>query len=89
MLLLPYLLPLDAMLDGVRGVSGTSRRSGEDVICCDTEDDGCGLRMWLNLFVEGIPTDIILAAAGAELGGLGGGSVLWLDSNVSTAVCCV
>ena len=89
LLLLPYLRPPDAMLDGVCGVFVTPRCCGDDVFCCDTEDEGCGLRKWLRLVVERSPTDTILAATGEELGGLEGGSARWRGSDplISEAAC--
>ena len=89
LLLLPYLRPLDAILNGVCGVFVTPRCCGDDVICCDTEDEGCGLCKWLRLVVERSPTDTILAATGEELGGLEGGSTCWhgSDLRISEAAC--
>ena len=76
------------MLDGVCGAPGTIRSCGDDVICCDTEDEGCGLRMWLRLVAERSPTDTILAATGEDLGGLDGGSS-WRGSDLSAVACCI
>lgn len=42
--------------------------------------------MWLRLLVERIPTETILAAAGTELGGLGGGSARRVLSDLSDVV---
>ena len=77
------------MLDGVCRAFVTPRCCGDDVICCDTEDEGCGLRKWIRLVVERSLTDTILAATGEELGGLKGGSARWRDSDsrISAVAC--